>query len=323
MTMLGGKTYDPTSAVTQSAASLLAMTALDTTNLRITFTAPASGVVFVRIRGTVHGATTFPSLLFGVLDGATVKAKIAPVGVLKTTALATAQMTQEATFVVSGLTGGDVFTWDAAYSVDVVLASTGLKYGGPDNATTNDAFGAISFEIYSADGFVAAVNYDPNTAVSKSSANSVMAAFDTTNARIAFTVPPSGKVFARVRCNAIDSAGTSTGFLLGILESTTVKARAYGLGGNVSTVSATFRNCQEAEFVISGLTPGASLTWDAAWASETTANGALKYGGPNDATTNTAWGCLQFELWDADYGPIPLGLTQPGRSPNSPVIPVY
>ena len=52
-----------------------------------------------------------------------------------------------ADFVIPGLTPGPA-VWDAAYAVEVVVASTGLKYGGPNNATANDAFGGFSFEIY-------------------------------------------------------------------------------------------------------------------------------------------------------------------------------
>ncbi len=38
----------------------------------------------------------------------------------------------------------------AAYGVETLVASTGLKYGGPNNTTANDAFGAFQFEIWEA-----------------------------------------------------------------------------------------------------------------------------------------------------------------------------
>lgn len=150
MTCLGSVLYDPAVAVTKNTTALLAMTALDTTNIRIAFTVPASGRVLVRMSGVVHGATTFPQILFGVLEGATVKARVAPKGVVGGTALATTQMVVEALFVVSGLTPAASLTWDAAYGVEVLVAATGIKYGGPNNATTNDAFGAFCYEIYGA-----------------------------------------------------------------------------------------------------------------------------------------------------------------------------
>src|SRR5688500_8779101 len=100
MACLGAVLYDPAVAVTKgSAASALA--AFDTTNARIVFNAPASGRVLVRIQCVVHGATTFSTILLGVLEGATVKGRVCPIGGLKTTAVATAMVVQEASFVVS------------------------------------------------------------------------------------------------------------------------------------------------------------------------------------------------------------------------------
>lgn len=142
--------YDPAAAVTKSTAALLAMTALDTTNLRAAFTVPSSGKVLVHIKCQVHGATTFPSILLGVLEGATVIGRHAPIGGMLNTAVATAIVAQEVMFVVTGLSSGANKNWDAAYGVETIVASTGIKYGGPNNTTANDAFGAFIFEIWEA-----------------------------------------------------------------------------------------------------------------------------------------------------------------------------
>lgn len=150
MSLLAGTCYDPAVAVTKATTAAQALTAIDTTNLRLTFTAPGSGKVLVRLQGTLHGATTFPQILLGVLDGATVKGRTAPIGAPMGTALATTFMSVESTFVVTGLTPGTSYTWDAAYGVETVVASTGLKYGGPNNTTANDAFGGFVFEIWTA-----------------------------------------------------------------------------------------------------------------------------------------------------------------------------
>jgi hypothetical protein len=147
---LGGLCYDPAVAVTKNTTANLAMTAVDTTNLRIAFTVPTNGRVLVRLACTVHGATTFPSILLGVLEGSTVRMRVAPNGGLKNTAVATAMVTHEATAVISGLTPGANLTWDAAYGVETLIASTGIKYGGPNNTTANDAFGGFCFEIWEA-----------------------------------------------------------------------------------------------------------------------------------------------------------------------------
>lgn len=150
MGLLAGTAYDPAAAVTKATTAALAMTALDTTNLRLQFNAPASGRVFVRLQGTVHGATTFPQILLGVLEGSTVKGRVAPAGMVNGNLAATTFLTVEGTFVVTGLTPGQQYTWDAAYGVETLVASTGIKYGGPNNTTANDAFGAFIFEVWSA-----------------------------------------------------------------------------------------------------------------------------------------------------------------------------
>ena len=150
MACLGSKVYDPATAVSKATTAALAMTALDTTNLRIAFTVPASGRVLVRLKGTLHGATTMPQILLGVLEGTTVVGRVSPQGALLGTALATTHVPVEAVFVVEGLTPGASKTWDAAYGVETLVAATGLKYGGPNNTTANDAFGAFTFEVWDA-----------------------------------------------------------------------------------------------------------------------------------------------------------------------------
>lgn len=149
MACLGAVLYDPATAVTKGTAAS-AMAAFDTTNARISFTAPASGRVLVRICCVVHGATTFSTILLGVMSGATVVGRVSPIGGIKTTAVATAMVTQEATFVVPGLTPGASLTWDAAWGIETFVASSLIKYGGPNDTTTNNAFGALQFEIWEA-----------------------------------------------------------------------------------------------------------------------------------------------------------------------------
>ncbi len=148
MGLLVGTCYDPTTAVSASTATLLAMTALDTTNLRLTFTAPTSGIVKVVLGGVIHGATTMPQILLGVLQGTTVVKRKAPNGGLLGTALATTLVPVEASFLVTGLQAGTNYTWDAAYGVETLVSATGLKYGGPNDTTANNAFGGFTYEIW-------------------------------------------------------------------------------------------------------------------------------------------------------------------------------
>ena len=78
MGLLAGTCYDPAVAVNKVTTSLLAMTAIDTTNLRLTFTVPANGAVMVRLRGVIHGATTVPQIYLGCLEGSTIRGRVVP-----------------------------------------------------------------------------------------------------------------------------------------------------------------------------------------------------------------------------------------------------
>ena len=149
MSCLASALYDPAVAVSKATTTAIAKTALDTTNLRLSFTVPASGRVLVRLAGTLHGATTCPQTMLGVMSGTSVIGRVTPV-LGGGNVAATTLMRAESTFVVSGLTAGANLTWDAAYGVETVVASTGLKYGGPNSATGNNAFGGFQFEIWTA-----------------------------------------------------------------------------------------------------------------------------------------------------------------------------
>lgn len=148
MALLWGTCYDPGTSVSKSTAALLAMTAIDTTNLRASFTVPANGTVLVRLQGTLHGAATFPQIMLGVMSGSTVLGRVAPAGMANGNLANTTFLTVEGLFVVKGLTPASAATWDAAYGVEQVVASTGMKYGGPNNTTAGDAFGGFIFECW-------------------------------------------------------------------------------------------------------------------------------------------------------------------------------
>ncbi len=151
MNLLAGTCYDPAVAVVESTASGsgLALLAFDTTNLRLAFSVPNSGFVRVRMQGVIHGATTFPSVLLGVMSGSGVVKRQAPIQSLGNTAVATALVSIYSEFVVGGLTAGEARTWDAAYAVETSVASSAIKYGGPNQASpANAAFGGFSFEVW-------------------------------------------------------------------------------------------------------------------------------------------------------------------------------
>lgn len=149
MNLLGAATYDPAVSVTKSTAALLAMTVIDASgNTRVTGTVPPSGRVYWKIKCAISGAATYPQVLLGVMSGATVLSR-APAMLSGSNLAATTICAAWAEGVITGLTPGAAFTYEAAYAVETLVAATGIKYGGPNTATTaTDAFGAFQFEIW-------------------------------------------------------------------------------------------------------------------------------------------------------------------------------
>lgn len=127
-----------------------AMTAIDTVNLRVSFTAPDSGRVVVRLSGVIRGAETPADILLGVLEGATVRARKNPDIGRTIGATGTAMARIEAVVPVTGLTPGAVLTWDAACGVERGVAGLVLGRGGANDAVADNATGAFVFEVWRA-----------------------------------------------------------------------------------------------------------------------------------------------------------------------------
>lgn len=305
MALLAGTLYDPSTAATASTASLLAMTAFDTTNLRLNFTVPANGVVGVRMRACTRGAASSAAVLLGILEGATVKARYGGPQ-QRTTGASTANFgPAEAAFLVTGLTPAASLTWDAAYGVETAIANSAIQWGGPNNTTANDARGGFGFEIWETANLLGAVCYDPASAVTSAATTSAIAmtALDTTNLRVSFTTPSSGQGSANVlvRCYAIVHGNSApvSGFL-GVLDGATVKAR-FPCGGlaNIGTGVATDFQPWSASGIVP-VSANTSYNWDLAYAVENVqTSSAIKYGGPNDTTGDNAWGMAILEVWKA------------------------
>jgi hypothetical protein len=285
------------------------MTAFDTTNARITFTAPANGIVLVKVRVAGKGANVTPQTLLGAIESSpsagTLRGRQVPY-------VSRANVTPflhsfEAVYPVTGLTPSTSYTWDAAYGVETFVASTQFGWGGPNNTTASDAYGALSFEIWETTGILGAKHYDPTGAamVSKDTGTAALAltALDTTNLRLAFTTPASGagssRVFVRLR-GAVHGATGKPQIHLGVLEGSTVKLRMAAADvWPTSTTAATDMVMEEVSAVV-GVSASTSYTWDAAYAVETVlAATGLKYGGPDNTTANDAAGGFTFEVWPA------------------------
>ena len=308
MKLLAGTLYDPGTRVQKSTASLLAMTALDTTNLRLTFTAPSNGTVLVKMHGSLRGAVTTPQVMLGVMDGATVKGRQhAFQGRSNFPANANSLQGMETSFLVTGLTGGTSYTWDAAYAVQAVVASTNLEYGGPDDTTGNNNAAGFGFYIFDTPGLLAGKCYDPGTAASVNATGLLaMTAFDTTNLRHTFTCPSTGSVIVTIRTVAAGTAVPANSIILGVLDGATVRARMSSAPGvaNISTLAATDRCPMAASMLVTGLSAGTSYTWDAAYGVETAAaNNVIKWGGADNNSGDTGWGGFCYEIWRTDEVP--------------------
>ncbi len=297
MACLGSVLYDPSTAATASTTAALAMTAFDTTNARITFNAPANGTVFVKLRVPWKGGSNCVPLL-GVLDGSTVRGRQSPLFNPRKPAVGNL-VQHEIAVPITGLTPTNSYNFDAAYGVETVLASSQFGWGGPNDTTASNAYGALSFEVWETENILGAIHYDPSSAVSKATSSLLaLTALDTTNLRIAFTAPASGRVLVRLR-GVIHGATSCPTIHLGVLQSSTIKMRQAAWNNfGPAAPAATDHYPVEACAVIGGLS--GSLTWDAAYAVETvTASSNLKYGGPNNTTANDAFGGFTFEVWEA------------------------
>jgi hypothetical protein len=277
MNLLGAALYDPAGAVSKATSSLLAMTAFDTTNLRIAFTIPASGIVRVRMGCVVTGATTFPTILLGVLEGSTVRARVAPKQTLGNTAVATAFVNAEIDCIISGLTPGAV-NWDAAYGVETVIASTNIKYGGPNDTTANNAWGAFYFEIW-----------DPKPNPTNFGLLSIDANGRVDVIKVAGTTQTARDIGASV----LLSSGTGTGQL--DFTSGVVKANAtQWLGGTIPAVNVTGVPLVDAKYLLGTIfaTPATAGILDAnvkninnTAAATPGASGGVLISGSNSGTT--------------------------------------
>lgn len=136
-------------------------------------------------------------------------------------------------------------------------------------------------------GPLAVVSYEPGSATTKSTTSTTLVAIDTTNLRATFVVPPSGSVLVRLGARAYTSTDGANHFW-GLLEGAVQR-------GKVQFVTDGIRSKRlNATIPVSGLTPGATISLDWAWAiaSPHTAYIAV------DASGYTSGGAY-MEVWDA------------------------
>lgn len=126
--LLARKSYNPSTAVSYSLSST--MTAVDTTNLAVTFTAPSSGSVLVAL----ESVNTGNGVAFGVISGGSLISSSQEVNSL------TDDLRSVATVEIAGLTAGDSYTYDFGAKV---TSGGGTLYAG-------GSYGSASIAVWEA-----------------------------------------------------------------------------------------------------------------------------------------------------------------------------
>lgn len=105
--LLARTSYDPSTLATYT-PSYTALTAIDTTNLAVTFTAPSSGAVLVVLEAVVTGESQ--TMYLGVTDSA---GQVGHHGAVSYDSSSTNSLQMRQTFstLVAGLTPGDSYTY--------------------------------------------------------------------------------------------------------------------------------------------------------------------------------------------------------------------
>ena len=129
--------YNPTTPVVKDVSSTT-LAAFDTTNLRVSFVVPSTGIVVVTLEATCYlPVAAVCRGAWGLLEGATQKGDI--VGVLRTNAVMELRPRIHATIRITGLTPSADLTWDwaaisnAAGTVRLMAGSdiSSTNFGGP------------------------------------------------------------------------------------------------------------------------------------------------------------------------------------------------
>lgn len=171
-------------------------------------------------------------------------------------------------------TDGDLYTRATGVIARITRASLAV------DAAFSDAYSPIS-----AGRLVHLLAYEPGTAQNKSTTSTTLVAVDTTNLRATFTVPASGKVLVKLCGRTATSSGLN--LYWAILEGATQRGKTQFVtdeaSGSRPLISIP---------ILTGLTAGASVSLDWAWAVQSTGTGNLFI----DASGITSGGAY-MEIW--------------------------
>lgn len=136
--LLGSTYYAPATTQTKTVTGNT-LVAVDTTNLTVTFTAPASGAVFVELTGVVNLSSAGNNAWWGVATHNTVTA----LGGLVAVAQGVNSINATARIYISGLTSGTSYQYDWIYAATTGITQTLTCRGATTTATIGSGGPAI------------------------------------------------------------------------------------------------------------------------------------------------------------------------------------
>ena len=114
-------------------------------------------------------------------------------------------------------------------------------------------------------GIIARTSYDPASLASYTTSSTTDADVDATNLAVTFTVPASGAVLIRLEAHAGFTGTYNDAVNWGLRNGSTTVKSVPVIGGVLSSSSQGPNSSWTKTFYVSGLTPGASLTYKWSW----------------------------------------------------------
>lgn len=186
---------------------------------------------------------------------------------------------------LTALTGANLASGDKVPVVDV--SDTTMAASGTDKAMTAAEL-AIGLAAQSGltGRLIHLVSYEPGTAQNKTTTSTSLVAVDTTNLRATFTVPASGNVLVRLTARGSNSTSGANVYW-GLLEGASQRGKVQFVTDSTASLRL------PASIRVTGLTPGATVSLDWAWAV------AAGTGNLNIDASGITSGPAVMEVWSA------------------------
>lgn len=141
--MLALTSYHPTSQMTINATTEDVFADIDATNLAVTFTAPASGEVLVRLTGR-YDAASATGYFWALREGTSVVAR----SVVRLKESSHLGPNAAAAIHISGLTPGNSYTWKWAHAGNTATVVSFLVGGVDDLTSASATWGPAIMEVW-------------------------------------------------------------------------------------------------------------------------------------------------------------------------------